>query len=319
MARSSPRTREGELLLQGFTNETRNAIEEASESESKRSGSRGSTARCAAAVTSWRWPPSGACIGRRRQTTPPCRWPEVPLLAVPVPGTGGLTTLVYQRKSRRDRADFFCNDGGKASSARGAVEWSLVDEVLPRSRWAETATQRARELREDGPARAPRRGVAPRRLPSPSMATASRIRTWPARSTGARGISEITRPRPGRRPPIRAAALAQARPFWPLAVARDLDVYPAPAHETRSRSASGSSARRRCRRRRAHDRLLLGHQGDWFLREVRLYHQARAQAHRRPSSRSVFRADRAWLVLRGHAARAGRCGRSLVDARRHAR
>src|SRR2546426_10804998 len=68
--------------------------------------------------------------------------PEVPLLAV-LPGTGGLTRLVDKRKVRRDRADFFCTTEEGVKGKR-AVEWSLVDEVVPRSRLAETVIQRAR-------------------------------------------------------------------------------------------------------------------------------------------------------------------------------
>src|ERR687884_61545 len=58
--------------------------------------------------------------------------PEVPLLAV-LPGTGGLTRVTDKRKVRRDHADVFCTieEGIKG---RRAVEWRLVDEVVPRSR-----------------------------------------------------------------------------------------------------------------------------------------------------------------------------------------
>ena len=67
--------------------------------------------------------------------------PEVPLLAV-LPGTGGLTRLVDKRQVRRDRADFFCTleEGIKG---KRAVEWRLVDEVVPRSRLDERVRQRA--------------------------------------------------------------------------------------------------------------------------------------------------------------------------------
>ena len=70
--------------------------------------------------------------------------PEVPLLAV-LPGTGGLTRLVDKRHVRRDRADFFCTVEEGVKGKR-AVEWGLVDEVVPRSRLVETVRQRAREL-----------------------------------------------------------------------------------------------------------------------------------------------------------------------------
>src|SRR5213594_3094265 len=124
-----------------FTNETRNAMEEAS-AESRQV---------------WLTAVNGACAGGGYELALATEWivmaddgntavslPEVPLLAV-LPGTGGLTRLVDKRKVRRDRADFFCTleEGIKGQRA---VEWRLVDEVVPRSRLAETVTQRAREL-----------------------------------------------------------------------------------------------------------------------------------------------------------------------------
>ena len=77
--------------------------------------------------------------------------PEVPLLGV-LPGTGGLTRLVDKRRVRRDHADFFATTAEGVRGAR-AVEWKLVDEVVPRSRFDERVCARARELarRSDRP------------------------------------------------------------------------------------------------------------------------------------------------------------------------
>src|SRR3989442_1555535 len=124
-----------------FTNETRNAMEEAS-AESRQV---------------WLTAVNGPCAGGGYELALATEWivmaddgntavslPEVPLLAV-LPGTGGLTRLVDKRKVRRDRADFFCTTEEGVKGKR-AVEWSLVDEVVPRSRLAETVTQRARQL-----------------------------------------------------------------------------------------------------------------------------------------------------------------------------
>jgi benzoyl-CoA-dihydrodiol lyase len=71
-------------------------------------------------------------------------FPETPLLAV-LPGTGGLTRLVDKRKVRRDRADVFCTvaEGIKGKRAK---DWNLVDAVVPRSKWDETVSARARAL-----------------------------------------------------------------------------------------------------------------------------------------------------------------------------
>ena len=70
--------------------------------------------------------------------------PEIPLLAV-LPGTGGLTRIVDKRKVRRDLADVFCTveEGVKG---RRAVDWRLVDEVVPSSRFDERVAERAQEL-----------------------------------------------------------------------------------------------------------------------------------------------------------------------------
>src|SRR5438046_6759134 len=123
-----------------FTNETRNAMEEAS-AESRQV---------------WLTAVNGACAGGGYELALATEWivmaddgntavslPEVPLLAV-LPGTGGLTRLVDKRKVRRDRADFFCTTE-EGVKGRRAVEWNLVDDVVPRSQLGESAMRRARE------------------------------------------------------------------------------------------------------------------------------------------------------------------------------
>ena len=70
--------------------------------------------------------------------------PETPLLGV-LPGTGGLTRVVDKRKVRRDLADVF---GTLAEGVKGkrAVEWGLVDAVVPASRFKASVDARAAEL-----------------------------------------------------------------------------------------------------------------------------------------------------------------------------
>ena len=68
--------------------------------------------------------------------------PEIPLLAV-LPGTGGLTRLVDKRGVRRDRADFFCTVEEGVRGKR-ALEWHLVDEIVPRSKWRDAVAARRR-------------------------------------------------------------------------------------------------------------------------------------------------------------------------------
>ena len=67
--------------------------------------------------------------------------PELPLLAV-LPGTGGLTRVTDKRKVRRDHADVFCTTEEGVKGKR-AVDWRLVDEVVPRSKLDEAVAKRA--------------------------------------------------------------------------------------------------------------------------------------------------------------------------------
>ena len=70
--------------------------------------------------------------------------PELPLLGV-LPGTGGLTRVVDKRHVRRDRADYFATKS-EGLGGKKAVQWKLVDEVVPRPKWDETVAARAAEL-----------------------------------------------------------------------------------------------------------------------------------------------------------------------------
>src|ERR1700744_188607 len=70
--------------------------------------------------------------------------PELPLLGV-LPGTGGLTRVVDKRHVRRDLADYF-STRAEGIGGRKAVQWRLVDEVVPRARWDEAGAARAAGL-----------------------------------------------------------------------------------------------------------------------------------------------------------------------------
>src|SRR5262245_38962445 len=267
-----------------FTNETRNGMEEAGAESSQ---------RYLAAV-------NGPCAGGGYELALATDWiimaddgntsvalPEVPLLAV-LPGTGGLTRLVDKRRVRRDRADFFCTleEGIKG---RRAVEWKLVDEVVPRSGLAAAAQARAGELaaRSDRPANA--RGI---RLPFLERRDAPdevAYRHVSCRIDRGRGLAEITVVAPDGPPPAGPAEIhAQGAAFWPLALARELDDLI--LHLRTNEEEIGVWVLRtsgRLEAVEAYDRLVEDHQADWLVREVRLYLR-RALKRLDVSSRSIF-------------------------------
>ena len=131
-----------------FTNETRLAIEDASENSKQiyvcaiNGNAAGGGYELALAADHI------MLVDDRRSAV---ALPETPLLAV-LPGTGGLTRVTDKRKVRRDRADVFCSieEGVRGTKA---VEWRLVDEVVPNSKWKDTVAARAREVaaRSDRP------------------------------------------------------------------------------------------------------------------------------------------------------------------------
>jgi benzoyl-CoA-dihydrodiol lyase len=267
-----------------FTNETRNALEEAS---------RASRQVYVAVV-------NGPCAGGGYELALACdrilmaddgntsvSLPEVPLLAV-LPGTGGLTRLVDKRHVRRDRADVFCTleEGIKG---KRAVEWGLVDEVVPRSKLEETAQLRAREIaaRTDRPASA--RGI--RLTPLDRTVEGDRVRYRHVRAEidRSRGLADITVSGPASAPPDSAGAIhALGCDFWPLAVARELDDLI--LHLRVNEDQVGLWVLRtegEADLVEAHDRVLLARAEDWLVREIRLF-LGRVFKRLDVSARSIF-------------------------------
>ena len=267
-----------------FTNETRNAIEEAT-GESRQFYLCSVNGPCAgggyelALATDW--------IVMADDGNTAVSLPEVPLLAV-LPGTGGLTRLVDKRRVRRDRADFFCTVEEGIKGAR-AVEWGLVDEVVPRSKLDEVVKRRAAEFaaRTDRPAGA--RGIA--LAPLERSIDGDRIRYGPVACAidRARGLAEITVSGPSGPPPADTAAIREAGgAFWPLAVARELDDLI--LHLRTNEDEIGLWVFKTSGRAdlvEAHDRVLAAHRDDWLVREIRLYLK-RTFKRVEVSSRSVF-------------------------------
>jgi len=267
-----------------FTNETRSAIEDATLSSRQ----------------VWLAAVNGPCAGGGYELALATDWiimaddgsttvalPEVPLLAV-LPGTGGLTRLVDKRRVRRDRADFFCTleEGIKGQRA---VEWRLVDEVVPRSRLAEATKTRAAELaaRTDRPAGA--RGIIlpplERRIEGDRVAYAH-VTCAIDRTAG---VAEITAAAPATAPPADLAGIhAAGASFWPLAVARELDDLI--LHLRANEEEIGLWVLRTSGAYdlvEAHDRALQQHEADWLVREIRLYLK-RTLKRLDVSSRSLF-------------------------------
>jgi benzoyl-CoA-dihydrodiol lyase len=69
-----------------------------------------------------------------------------------LPGTGGLTRVTDKRKVRRDLADVFSSLGEGVKGKR-AVQWRLVDETTPLSRFPARVAERAQAMAQAAPRR----------------------------------------------------------------------------------------------------------------------------------------------------------------------
>jgi benzoyl-CoA-dihydrodiol lyase len=197
--------------------------------------------------------------------------PELPLLAV-LPGTGGLTRLVDKRKVRHDSADFFCTT---AEGIRGkrAVDWRLIDELVPRSQFDEAVKKRAAELagRSDRPADAKGIALTPlnRKLAADRI-TYDHVAIEIDRATSS-ALIQIKAPEAP--PPQDAAAIhAQGATFWPLALARELD--DAIMHLRLNEQTIGTWVFKTAgdaANVEIADKALIANAQDWLVREITLY------------------------------------------------
>jgi benzoyl-CoA-dihydrodiol lyase len=147
--------------------------------------------------------------------------PELPLLAV-LPGTGGLTRVTDKRKVRRDHADVFCTTEEGVKGKR-AVDWRLVDEIMPRSSLDQKVSERVKTVAARA---APRNGdgIALTPIERKRSADSNEYQYVSVEITRENRLATITLRGPENAPPADADAMVkQGAAFWPLAIARELD------------------------------------------------------------------------------------------------
>jgi benzoyl-CoA-dihydrodiol lyase len=248
-----------------YTNETRLAIEDASEH---------SGLKFLAAL-------NGICAGGGYELALACdeiflvddgnsavSLPETPLLGV-LPGTGGLTRVVDKRKVRRDLADFFSTlvEGIKG---KRAVDWRLVDVVTPTSQFREAVRARAEALagRSDRPASGP--GVILEALGPRESRDEIAYRHVTLALDRDRRVARLTVRGPAGAQPDTAEAIQQAGgAYWPLRTFRELDDallrlrLNEPEVGTVELRTQGDPERVL-----AVDRVLAAHESHWLVREI---------------------------------------------------
>jgi benzoyl-CoA-dihydrodiol lyase len=202
-----------------FTNETRNAIEDAS------AGS-GQKYLCAirgtAAGGGYELALAADHIVLADDGSSSVALPELPLLAV-LPGTGGLTRVTDKRKVRRDRADAFCTVEEGVRGAK-AVKWRLVDQAVSNSRFDAAVGEAARKLAAQSDRPAGARGIALTPLERRFEADAVTYSSVKVEIDRAARRATVLVQGPLQPPPASAEAMhAQGAQFWPLRLARELD------------------------------------------------------------------------------------------------
>jgi benzoyl-CoA-dihydrodiol lyase len=194
--------------------------------------------------------------------------PELPLLAV-LPGTGGLTRLTDKRRVRRDRADIFCTAEEGVRGQR-AVEWRLVDEIVPPSIWEAKVHERALELA----ARSDRDGAKGIVLTALDRSISDDAISYPNVKVAldrAGRYARITLVGPTGLPGDLRGIHDSGAAFWPLAMARELD--DALLHLRLNEPSIGLLVFRSAGDPAdvlAADSLLEQYQSDWLVREIRL-------------------------------------------------
>jgi benzoyl-CoA-dihydrodiol lyase len=148
--------------------------------------------------------------------------PELPLLAV-LPGTGGLTRVSDKRKVRRDHADVFCTTEEGVKGKR-AVEWRLVDDLVPGSKFDAAVGARARDYAAKSSRNAGGPGIKLAPLSRTFAADSVDYESLSVELRRSERIANVTVRGPDVAPPASANAMvALGAEFWPLKLARELD------------------------------------------------------------------------------------------------
>ena len=253
-----------------FTNETRNAIEDASHNS-------GQTYMAAlngtAAGGGYELALATEYLMLIDDGNAAVSLPEVPLLAV-LPGTGGLTRIVDKRKVRRDLADVFCTveEGMKGQRA---VDWRLIDEMVPRSKFDERVREKSLELAASSDRPEGESGIQLERLERTEEDNEIRYPfvTVMLDRNARTATLEIQGP-DSDAPDDVDAIKKQGVNFWPLAVARAIDDallhlrFNEPTLGTLIIKTTGDGARVA-----AYNALLVDNQDNWLVREILLYLQ----------------------------------------------
>jgi benzoyl-CoA-dihydrodiol lyase len=202
-----------------FTNETRNGLEDSSENSGQRfitvinGTAAGGGYELALATDHIILADDGAAA---------VALPEVPLLAV-LPGTGGLTRVVDKRKVRRDHADYFCTIEEGIKGKR-AVQWRLVDEIVPNSKLEARVAERARELAATSTRNGNGNGISLSPLTRRFDDHGVRYGLVSVDINRSERIATVSIQAPEASPPADIdGMIGQGSSFWPLQVARELD------------------------------------------------------------------------------------------------